>query len=46
VSVPCRISASLATAQWKVRSLAAFFTSIMLSRDAVAEHRMPAGAPG
>jgi len=37
---------SLATALWKARSLAACFTSIMLSRDAVAEHRMPAGALG
>ena len=30
----------------RVRSLAACFTSIMLSRDAVAEQRMPAGALG
>jgi hypothetical protein len=33
-------------ALWKARSLAACFTSIMSSRDAVAEHRMPAGALG
>jgi hypothetical protein len=39
-------SRSLATALWKAHSLAACFTSIMLSRDAVAEHRMPAGALG